>query len=153
MENYDWDSWYTLVRTLAPDASIAVTGPKVRWVGNEGSRAALVAARPKTDYLPWWPAERDVSIRDGWLYHADQQPQSVDELTGIYFGSVGRDAVLLLNVPPDTDGLLHATDVARGARRTVAERRVTLDLGRELEVDRIRLAEDIRYGHGDGGCG
>ncbi|MER5519997.1 alpha-L-fucosidase [Streptomyces sp. NPDC002763] len=197
VENYDWDSWYTLVRTLAPDASIAVTGPDVRWVGNEGglarenewsvipvkenqygrtdwalsydtadegSRAALVAARPKTDYLQWWPAECDVSIRDGWFYHADQQPKSVDELTEIYFGSVGRNAVLLLNVPPDTDGLLHDTDVvrlrefrervdrelpedvARSARRTVAEGRVTLDLGRELEVDRIRLAEDIRYG-------
>lgn len=98
VENYDWDSWYTLVRTLAPDASIAVTGPDVRWVGNEGGlaredewsvipvkenqygrtdwalsydtpdeggRAALVKAQPVTDYLQWWPAECDVSIRDG----------------------------------------------------------------------------------------
>ncbi|MFJ3801207.1 alpha-L-fucosidase [Streptomyces sp. NPDC090088] len=197
VENYDWDSWYTLVRTLAPDASIAVTGPDVRWVGNEGglaredewsvlpvkenqygrtdwalsydtadegSRAALVTAQPKTDYLQWWPAECDVSIRDGWFYHADQQPKSVDDLTEIYFGSVGRNAVLLLNVPPDTDGLLHATDVVRlrefrervdrelpadltrGARRSVTPGGVTVDLGRELDVDRVRLAEDIRFG-------
>ena len=197
VENYDWDSWYTLVRTLAPDASIAVTGPDVRWVGNEGglaredewsvipvkenqygrtdwalsydtpdegSRAALVKAQPATDYLQWWPAECDVSIRDGWFYHADQLPKSVDTLTDIYFGSVGRNAVLLLNVPPDTEGLLHDTDVTRlrefrerierelpedlagTARTTTAPGRVTVDLGTEQEADRVRLAEDIGHG-------
>jgi alpha-L-fucosidase len=197
VEQYDWDSWYTLVRSLAPDAAVAVTGPDVRWVGNEGgtarenewsvvpvkenqygrtdwalsydtpdegSRDALVAARPKTDYLQWWPAECDVSIRDGWFYHPDQLPKSVDVLTDIYFGSVGRNAVLLLNVPPDTDGLLHDTDVvrlrefrdrvdaelpadlARGARVTDSAGTRTVDLGTAHEVDRIRLAEDVRHG-------
>ncbi|MGW1212930.1 alpha-L-fucosidase [Streptomyces sp. NPDC002499] len=197
VESYDWDSWYTLVRALAPDAAIAVTGPDLRWVGNEsgiaredewsvvpvkenqygrtdwalsydtpdeGSRDALVTAQPVTDYLQWWPAECDVSIRDGWFYHPDQQPKSVDYLTEIFFGSVGRNAVLLLNVPPDTDGLLHGTDVVRlrefrerierelprdlaaGARTTTAPGRITVDLGREQEVDRVRLAEDIRHG-------
>jgi len=197
VEDYDWDSWYTLVRTLAPDAAIAVTGPDLRWVGNEsglaredewsvipvkenqygrtdwalsydtpdeGSRDALVKAQPATDYLQWWPAECDVSIRDGWFYHADQQPKSVDALTDIYFGSVGRNSVLLLNVPPDTDGLLHATDVVRlrefreridrelpedlahRARVTGSSRERTVDLGTDHEVDRIRLAEDIRHG-------
>ncbi|MFJ2237312.1 alpha-L-fucosidase [Streptomyces sp. NPDC087859] len=197
VESYDWDSWYTLVRALAPDAAIAVTGPDLRWVGNEsglaredewsvvpvkenqygrtdwalsydtadqGSRAALVRARPTTDYLQWWPAECDVSIRDGWFYHADQHPKSVDQLTDIYFGSVGRNSVLLLNIPPDTDGLLPAADVtrlrefreridrelpedlARGARTTVAPGLVTVDLGTAREVDRFRLAEDIAHG-------
>lgn len=197
VESYDWDSWYALVRALAPGAAIAVTGPDLRWVGNEsglaredewsvvpvkenqygrtdwalsydtadqGSRAALVKARPATDYVQWWPAECDVSIRDGWFYHPGQQPKSVDELTEIYFGSVGRNAVLLLNVPPDTDGLLPAADVARlrefrerverelpedlarGAAATRTPDRITVDLGRERAVDRIRLAEDIRHG-------
>ncbi|MFH8696946.1 alpha-L-fucosidase [Streptomyces chartreusis] len=197
VEKYDWDSWYALVRSLAPDAAIAVSGPDVRWVGNEGglaredewsvvpvqekdygrtdyalaydapdmgSRAALVKARPVADHLQWWPAECDVSIRDGWFYHADQQPKSVEQLTDIYFRSVGRNSVLLLNIPPDTDGLLPAADVARlrefrervdrelpedlarDARTTAAPGRVTVDLGREQEVDRIRLAEDIRHG-------
>ncbi|WP_405534361.1 alpha-L-fucosidase [Streptomyces sp. NBC_00075] len=197
VESYDWDSWYTLVRTLAPDAAIAVTGPDLRWVGNEGgtaredewsvipvkenqygrtdwalsydtpdegSRDALVKAHPVTDYLQWWPAECDVSIRDGWFYHADQQPKTVDQLTEIYFGSVGRNAVLLLNVPPDTDGLLAASDVTRlrefrervdselpadltiGASVTRTPGVVTVDLGRELAADRMRLAEDIQHG-------
>ncbi len=197
VEKYDWDSWYALVRSLAPDAAIAVSGPDVRWVGNEsgparedewsvvpvqekdygrtdyalsydapdmGSRKALVAARPVADHLQWWPAECDVSIRDGWFYHTGQQPKTVEQLTDIYFRSVGRNSVLLLNVPPDTDGLLPAADVARlrefrervdrelpedlasGARTTAAPGRVTVDLGTEREVDRIRLAEDVRHG-------
>lgn len=197
VERYDWDSWYTLVRDLAPGAAIAVTGPDVRWVGNEGgtaredewsvipvkenqygrtdwalsydtpdegSRAALVKALPSTAYLQWWPAECDVSIRDGWFYHPDQQPKSVDELTEIYFGSVGRNSVLLLNVPPDTDGVLHASDVTRlrefrerierelphdlgaQARRTTEPSGVTVELGTTSDVDRIWLAEDIREG-------
>ncbi|WP_151475575.1 alpha-L-fucosidase [Streptomyces albicerus] len=197
VEKYDWDSWYELIRTLVPDATIAVSGPDVRWVGNEGGfarenewsvvpvqekdngrmdfalsydapdmggRDALVAAQPVADYLQWWPAEADVSIRDGWFYHADQRPKSVQQLTDIYFGSVGRNAVLLLNVPPDMDGLLPAADVtrlrefreridhelpedlARGARVTTSPGTITVDLGRTREVNRIRLAEDIRQG-------
>jgi alpha-L-fucosidase len=38
-------------------------------------------------------------------------------------------------------------DLARGARTTAVPGRVTVDLGAEREVDRVRLAEDIRrYG-------
>ena len=31
----------------------------------------------------------------------------------IYYTSVGRNSVLLLNIPPDTRGLIHETDAAR----------------------------------------
>src|SRR4029077_8950009 len=34
-------------------------------------------------------------------------------LTDIFFGSVGRNSVLILNVPPNTSGLLAAPDVGR----------------------------------------
>jgi alpha-L-fucosidase len=197
VEPYDWDSWYTLVRALAPDAVVAVSGPDVRWVGNEGGSAredewsvvpvrarengradfalahddpdmggrdALVRALPVADHLQWWPAECDVSLRDGWFHHPEQRPKSVEELTELYFRSVGRNAVLLLNVPPDTDGLLPAADVSRlrefrerlerelpgdlaaGARRGGPPDRVRLDLGTARAADRIRLAEDLRHG-------
>lgn len=32
---YDWQSYYTLIRALAPEAVIAIMGPDVRWVGTE----------------------------------------------------------------------------------------------------------------------
>ncbi|MFB6857112.1 alpha-L-fucosidase [Streptomyces sp. NPDC056341] len=198
VETYDWDSWYAVIRALAPGATMAVRGPDVRWVGNEGglaredewsvvpvkdsgngsvdyalrydapdqgSRDALAQSRSVAQYLQWWPAECDVSIRPGWFYHAAQQPKSVDQLADIWFRSVGRNSVLLLNIPPDTDGLLPAADVARlrefreridrelpedladgGRVRDDGAGTRTVDLRTAREVDRIRLAEDIRHG-------
>jgi alpha-L-fucosidase len=69
----------------------------------------------KVSQLFWYPAEVDVSIRPGWFYHEseDNQVKSLAKMVDIYFSSVGRNAVLLLNVPPDTRGLIHENDVAR----------------------------------------
>ncbi|MEE1797422.1 alpha-L-fucosidase [Streptomyces sp. JV176] len=164
VEVYDWDSWYALIRALAPQAAIAVSGPDVRWVGNEGgsarenewstvpvtavpngrtdfalsydtpdqgSRDALVRAQPDTDYLQWWPAECDVSIRPGWFFHPEERPKTAQQLTDLYFRSVGRNAVLLLNVPPDRQGRLDPADVAAlGAFADRVRRELPADLAR-----------------------
>ena len=37
-QQYTHDQWYELIRTLAPDAVIAIKGPDVRWCGNEAGR-------------------------------------------------------------------------------------------------------------------
>jgi alpha-L-fucosidase len=136
---YDYEAWFDLIRRLAPDATIAVGGPDVRWVGNEDGFARetewsvvpfaggqMVAAQTaadvagpsllqKADELRWYPAEVDVSIRPGWFYHAaeDTAVKSLPELLDIYRKSVGRNAVLLLNIPPDRRGLFAAPDVER----------------------------------------
>ncbi len=36
--DYDWQRYYKLVRDLQPQANIAVCGPDIRWVGNEGGK-------------------------------------------------------------------------------------------------------------------
>jgi alpha-L-fucosidase len=67
----------------------------------------------EVDQLFWFPAEVDVSIRPGWFYHPEQdnQVKSLAKLVDIYFNSVGMNAVLLLNIPPDKRGLIHENDV------------------------------------------
>ncbi len=73
-----------------------------------GSREKLYSAKG----LFWYPAETDVSIRPGWFYSASQDTavKSVVELVDIYFNSVGKNSVLLLNVPPDKRGLINEHD-------------------------------------------
>lgn len=74
-----------------------------------GSREKIKTAKG----LVWYPAETDVSIRPGWFYHEseDAKVKTPMELTDIYFNSVGRNGVLLLNIPPDKNGLLNENDV------------------------------------------
>jgi alpha-L-fucosidase len=76
-----------------------------------GSREKLFGAKG----LFWYPAEADVSIRPGWFYNAPQDTavKPAAELVDIYFNSVGKNSVLLLNVPPDRAGLI--TDYDRRA--------------------------------------
>ena len=59
------------------------------------------------------PAECDVSIRPGWFYHPaeDNRVRSPENLVDLYYRSVGRGASLLLNLPPDTRGRIHDSDV------------------------------------------
>jgi alpha-L-fucosidase len=74
-----------------------------------GSRDLLA----KANTLYWWPSEVDVSIRPGWFYHKNERPKKLSELANIYINSVGRNSVLLLNIPPTTDGLIASADSAR----------------------------------------
>lgn len=38
VQEYDWDRYYRTVRELQPEAVISVSGPDVRWVGNEAGK-------------------------------------------------------------------------------------------------------------------
>lgn len=84
--------------------------PQGDMMGNDlGSRNKI----RNTSGLVWYPAETDVSIRPGWFYHDEENAKvkSPEKLLDIYFNSVGRNSVLLLNIPPDRKGLVHETDV------------------------------------------
>lgn len=67
----------------------------------------------KAGHLFWYPAEVDVSIRPGWFWRASEDSLVKDaaKLADIYLSSVGRNAVLLLNVPPDNRGLITDHDI------------------------------------------
>lgn len=58
--------------------------------------------RGHADGTLWIPSETDVSIRPGWYYHAseDHKLKSLSQLTDIYYESVGRNSLLLLNLTP-----------------------------------------------------
>ena len=67
------------------------------------------------DEFIWYPAEVDVSIRLGWFYHPLQRftVKSLNHLMKIYYNSAGNNALMLLNIPPNKNGLLAKSDVKR----------------------------------------
>ncbi|MGW9121860.1 alpha-L-fucosidase [Streptomyces sp. NPDC055663] len=114
-----------------------------------GSRAKLLD--PSVNYLQWYPAEADVSIRPGWFHHPDQRPKTPAQLMNLYEKSVGRNASLLLNVPPDKDGRIDDADVAALTAFGSDVRRIYGTDVREqgpapYTFDRIAVREDIRHG-------
>ena len=130
---YDFQSYWKLVRELQPNAVMfSDVGPDVRWVGNETGNAGNTnwstintagmspgVADEKylntgdSDGKLWIPAETDVSIRKGWFYHAseDLTVKSGKQLLDLYFNSVGKNSLLLLNIPPNKNGELSESDV------------------------------------------
>jgi alpha-L-fucosidase len=113
-------------------------GPDIRWIGNErgiagdpnwctmnpdsvpepgvgGEAVTRLLQHGEPHGTVWRPGEADVSIRPGWFWHPaqDEKVRTAENLAELYFLSVGRNANLLLNLPPTTDGLFHATDVRR----------------------------------------
>lgn len=133
-QHYDWPRFMQVMHELNPQAVIfSDIGPGCRWVGNEQGHcgdpcwstlntegATPSDNKPQPTELEtghqngthWVPAEVDVSIRPGWFWHADEHPKTVNELMEIYYNSVGRNGLLLLNVPPDTNGRIPAEDSA-----------------------------------------
>ncbi|MBC8182860.1 alpha-L-fucosidase [candidate division KSB1 bacterium] len=83
--------------------------PKDMTLKDFGSRSKI----KKAQALAWYPSEVDVSIRPGWFYHQsqDDKVKSPEKLLDIYFSSVGRNSLLLLNIPPDRRGLIHENDI------------------------------------------
>lgn len=158
-QTYDYAAWYDLIRRLQPGAVISVKGPDVRWVGNEGgygrttewsviplpeapekhtwpdrqgqdlgSRAKLIPG----SHLWWYPAEVNTPILNGWFWSAGKRAKSPAELVDYYYRSVGRNGVMLLNLSPDTRGLIPDDQLA--------------SLSRMSQVVRDTFAKDLAAG-------
>jgi alpha-L-fucosidase len=130
---YGWDETWSLVKSLQPGALIfSDAGPDIRWIGNERGFAGetnwstinnegIVVGQADGAYLNtgdpdgrrWVVPLCNTSVRPGWFYHAaeDDEVKSPQELLEVYYRSVGRNCVLLLNIPPDKRGLFHENDV------------------------------------------
>ncbi|KAE8732677.1 putative alpha-L-fucosidase 1 [Hibiscus syriacus] len=128
---YYFDRWFSFIPQLQPGAVIfSEAGPNTRFIGDEAgvagstcwsifNRSNAVIGGTDPQYSQggdprghdWVPAECDVSIRPGWFWHASQVPKSAFKLLDIYYKSAGRNCLLLLNVPPNSSGLISDEDI------------------------------------------
>lgn len=162
---YGWDSIYSIVRELQPDAVIFSDMGDVRWVGNEEGYAGETSwcmytpkgrdddDKPAPGYTKYWeaveghedgkfwtPSECDFSIRPGWYYHEDQnhEVKSAGVLFDHYLKTVGRNASFNLGLPPDTRGIMHENDVEslKGFKQILDEAfRSNLALKQKISTD------------------
>jgi alpha-L-fucosidase len=131
--------WADSVRRLQPNCVIFGTKNSnafadCRWVGNESGFAGdpcWSTINPSSirdeaahinelnhgevDGSAYIPAEVDVSLRPSWFYHPeeDTKAKSVATLWDMYFNTVGKNSVLLLNYSPDKRGLIPEIDAQR----------------------------------------
>ena len=132
---YDFGLWAYIIKSHQPEALIfgsmgATPYVGLRWVGNEAGfagRTHYASIDESSLFVEkvselnvgrlggerYIPAEVDVSIRPGWFYHQSQNElvKSSRELDKIWFRSVGNNAIMLLNFPPDRSGNLPRLDV------------------------------------------
>lgn len=163
---YGWKEIFSLVKGLQPDIKIfSDAGPDVHWIGNEKGTAgftfwsmintdSLVIGGSDTGYLntgdpegkSWIVGQCDVSIRPGWFYHKaeDSLVKTAAEITDIYYKSVGRNAILLLNLPPDQRGLIHENDVQvlKDFKKIIDE-----TFSKDLAKGRTVVANNYRLNH------
>lgn len=94
------------------------------------------------------PPECDVSIRPGWFWHKNETAKPLSQLLEIYYNSVGRNCVLLLNAPPNSTGLVEDADVARLREFGAA---VSTIFGTDLAAGSAAKASSERGGRRGGG--
>ena len=133
-QEYDFDLWFKTIQQYEGKAAAkpadcmlfgAGANTTVRWIGNEqGFANEETWAKSKVtnkaidhkkisdfytvgyaDGNKWTVPEADARITSGWFWGEDKRtPKSMSQLADMYFRSVGHNATLLLNVPPNKDG-------------------------------------------------
>lgn len=164
---YDWPTTIAMVRKLQPHAMIfGDGGPDVRWCGDEEGwvgetnwstlrRDEVYPGWPLYEQLRyghedgthWVPAEVNVSTRPGWFYHEseDHKVKTLPDLLDIYYQSVGRNGLSLINFPIDKRGLIHPNDSAQMVKLQAAiEADFAEDLTKKATVTASNVREDAR---------
>ena len=176
---YDWNRIMDTIKKYHNDAMIFNMGdPTIRWVGNENGLAnetvhyvvkelkgsAFSKKKLETNTQFYCPPECDVAIRQNWFWQTDDLHtlKTKEHLLAIYYRSIGRGCNLLLNVPPDRDGLISKEDKNRLLEFTneikrrfsnpidlnfkQEENEINISFNKKETIDHIVLNEDLSNG-------
>jgi alpha-L-fucosidase len=146
-----------LIRQKQPRAVVYDSGTMVkylpdiclRWPGAHGGVADTVWSRQKINGgLHWYPTEASLILQGNW-FHNGRPAVSVDAMIDSYLRTVGCNALPLMNVAPNQDGLIDDDTVAKlKALKTWADRLDAADLARSpaatIAADSVR-GNDPRF--------
>ena len=115
---YDIPNLRAKIHKIAPNCVMWGVGAEARWIGNEAGWAGETnwatadynaGGREYGDINGWFwnPGESDAKATTaGWFWHSGESMKSAATLFKMYLETVGRNATLILNCPPDQRGLL-----------------------------------------------
>lgn len=147
---YDVPNLRDSIHKLCPNIILWGVGGEARWIGNEagwagetnwspynygwtGESAGMYGAE---DGWYWFPGESDAKFTNkGWFWHDGESPLTPERTFQMYLETVGRNATLILNCPPDRSGSLPpATVNALSGFGNLLKSRLGNDLARQATV-------------------
>ena len=159
---YDVPNLRDSVHKVCPDCVLWGVGGEARWIGNEAGWAGETNwSTENRDYAGegngmygteggwfWLPGESDAKATNrGWFYHDGEAPLTPERLFQMYLETVGRNATLILNIPPNKAGVLPDASVnALKGMGDLIKARLGNDLAKNatVEVSETRTAGAAR---------
>lgn len=146
--NVDQSTYYDIpnlrdsVHTIMPNCVMWGVGGEARWIGNEAGWAGETCwsygdgTSGNENAYEWKAGESDAKgTTAGWFWHSGQSIHTVDRLWQFYMETVGRNATLILNIPPNNHGVISDNEVQRLADfGKVLKERFATDLARTATV-------------------
>lgn len=117
---YDIPNLRDSVHKVCPDCVMWGVGGEARWIGNEAGWAGETCwgmgtgTSGNANEWKWNLGESDAKATNrGWFWHDGESVLTAERLFQMYLETVGRNATLILNLPPDRSGSLPAATVSR----------------------------------------
>lgn len=117
---YDVPNLRAKVHRIAPNCVMWGVGDEARWIGNESGYSGVTCwamgsgENGDMNEWKWKPGESDAKATSaGWFWHSTESMKTAETLFQMYLETVGRNATLILNCPPNNYGLLPDADVTQ----------------------------------------
>lgn len=114
---YDIPNLRDSVHKVCPDIILWGVGGEARWCGtesgytNETTWSMGSGLSGSETAWQWKPSESDAKATSGgWFWHDGETTKDSETLFDMYLKTVGRNATLILNFPPDMSGRLTDAD-------------------------------------------
>lgn len=114
---YDIPNLRDSVHRVCPDIILWGIGGEARWCGtesgytNETTWSMGTGLSGSETEWQWHPSESDAKATShGWFWHDGESTKDSETLFKMYLETVGRNATLILNFPPDKSGRLTNND-------------------------------------------
>lgn len=139
---YDMPNLRDSIHALLPNVIMWGLGGEVRWIGNEAGYSGETcwsmgnAENGDENGWLWHPGESDAkATTGGWFWKKNEKVLSAERLFQMYLETVGRNATLILNLPPDVNGLVPEATAKRMAELgNMLRTRLGVDLARKAVI-------------------